>query len=104
MTQSKIRAADGQAQRRSYGTGSRYARTDRNGRETWYGHWRVNDRQVRRRIGIRRTAGSREGRMRSQARAELRRLIGDVKPAPRVGELLTVDTSRVTTSSCSSIL
>ena len=27
--------------RRSYGTGTLYARRDGNGRETWYGSWRV---------------------------------------------------------------
>ena len=33
--------------RRSYGTGSLYVRTDRQGRGTWYGHWRANGRQVK---------------------------------------------------------
>lgn len=69
-------AAPDRSQRRSYGTGSLYVRTDRNGRDTWYGYWRTNGREVRRRIGLRRTAASQEGLTRAQAEAELRRLIG----------------------------
>ncbi len=63
-----------QANRRSYGSGSLYIRTDSNGHETWYGHWRTNGRQVKRRIGDRRATGSTEGLTRTQAEAELRRL------------------------------
>jgi hypothetical protein len=37
--------------RRSYGTGTLYARRDGNGRETWYGSWRVGGTRVKRRIG-----------------------------------------------------
>lgn len=66
-----------QANRRPYGTGSLYVRADRNGRETWYGHWRANGRQVKRRIGDTRATGSRDGLTRPQAEAELRRLIGE---------------------------
>jgi integrase len=77
-------------QRRSYGTGSLYVRTDRSGHETWYGCWWTNGRQARRRIGLRRTTGSREGLTRAQAETELRRLIGEVKVAASVGEQLTV--------------
>lgn len=80
-----------QANRRPYGTGSLYVRADRNGRETWYGHWRANGRQVKRRIGDTRATGSRDGLTRPQAEAELRRLIGEAgPPAARVGEALTV--------------
>jgi integrase len=84
-------AAPDRSQRRSYGTGSLYVRTDRNGRDTWYGYWRTNGREVRRRIGLRRTAASREGLTRAQAEAELRRLMGEIKLEPRAGELLTVE-------------
>ena len=49
------------AARRSYGTGSLYVRTDATGRETWYGQWRANGRQVKRRIGPKRADG-RQGR------------------------------------------
>lgn len=76
--------------RRPHGTGSLYVRKDAAGRETWYGHWRQNGRQVKRKIGLKRTAGSREGLTRSQAEAELRKKIGEVQVKPRVGEKLTV--------------
>ena len=45
------------AARRSYGTGSLYVRTDKNGRETWYGHWRTDGAQLKRRIGPKRAEG-----------------------------------------------
>ena len=80
-----------QANRRPYGTGSLYVRADRNGREAWYGHWRANGRQVKRRIGEKRATGSRDGLTRAQAEAELRRLIEEVRPpALRTGERLTI--------------
>lgn len=76
--------------RRPHGTGSLYVRVDAAGRETWYGKWWQNGRQVKRKIGLKRAAGSREGLTRSQAEAELRRLIGEVQVKPRIGEKLTV--------------
>ena len=68
------------AARRSYGTGSllRPRRTAA-GRETWYGQWRANGRQVKRRIGAKRADGARDGLTRTQAEAELRRLIGETQ-------------------------
>jgi integrase len=78
--------------KRSYGSGSLYTRTDAAGKETWYGKWRHNGRQVKRRIGPKRAAGSREGLTRSQAEAELRRKIGEVEVNPRTpGERRTVE-------------
>jgi integrase len=76
--------------RRPHGTGSLYVRKDAAGRETWYAHWRQNGQQVKRKIGLKRGAGSREGLTRSQAEAELRQKIREVNPKPRVGEVLTV--------------
>jgi len=76
--------------RRSYGTGSLYVRTDRAGRESWYGHWRQNGRQVKRKIGPKRAPGSREGLTRRQAEGELRRLIESTQAKPRAGEALTI--------------
>jgi integrase len=76
--------------KRSYGTGSLYVRTDAAGREAWYGHWRQNSRQVKRKIGPKRAPGSREGLTRRQAERELQRLIGEVQVKPRAGETLTV--------------
>jgi len=80
------------AARRSYGTGSLYERTDAAGRETWYGHWRDGGRQVKRRIGPKRIVGTREGLTRTQAEAELRRLIGETAVnAPLVGDRLSLE-------------
>lgn len=77
--------------RRPYGTGSLYVRTDGAGRETWYGHWRINKRQIKRRIGPKRREGSHEGLTRLQAEAELRRLTAETSATPAVGERLTVE-------------
>jgi integrase len=79
------------ASRRSYGTGSLYVRTDNAGRETWYGHWRANGRQIKRRIGPKRVDAGRGGLTRTQAEAELRRLIGETQVRPRARERLSVD-------------
>jgi len=79
-----------QTNRRSYGTGSLYVQVDRAGREAFYGKWRTNGRQVKRRIGDKRAPGSREGLTRPQAEAELRRLIGEAKPSAPAGERLTI--------------
>ncbi|UGS35249.1 tyrosine-type recombinase/integrase [Capillimicrobium parvum] len=76
--------------RRSYGTGGLFVRADRSGRQTWYGKWRTNGRQIKRRIGPKRGEGSRDGLTRTQAEAELRRLIAETPGAARVGERLTM--------------
>ncbi len=76
--------------RRSYGSGSLYVRRDASGRETWYGSWYSRGRRVKRRVGPKRAAGSREGLTRRQAEAALRSLIGSVEVKPRAGESLTV--------------
>jgi integrase len=78
------------ATRRSYGTGSLLIRSDGNGRETWHGKWRTNGRQVMRRIGAKRADGAKDGLTRTQAEAELRRLMAEVQVAARAGERLTV--------------
>lgn len=70
---------------RPYGSGSLY---ERNG--SWYGHWRKNGRQVKRKIGPLRVPGSREGLTRRQAEAELRRMIDQVQVKPRAGQTLTI--------------
>ncbi len=78
--------------RRSYGTGSLWVKRDSAGRESWYGQWRTNGRQLKRRIGLKRREGSRDGLTRQQAEAELRRLMAET-PArtPVVGERLTIE-------------
>jgi len=78
------------AARRSYGTGSLSARTDRHSRETWYGTWWADGRRVKRRIGLKRTTGERDGLTRPQAEAELRRLMADVSPDPATARAMTV--------------
>jgi integrase len=78
------------ASRRSYGTGSLIVRTDRAGRETWYGKWRSHGRQVMRRVGLKRAAGSREGLTRTQAEAKLRQLIAESPGGNPTAERLTL--------------
>jgi integrase len=78
--------------RRSYGTGMLYARTDANGRETWYGRGRRNGRGFNRKLGPKRPPGGSDGLTRSQAEALLRELLGGAvngAPAAGVGERLT---------------
>lgn len=68
--------------KRAYGTGSIIAH-----RGSWYGKWRVGDRQIKRRLGPIRTAGCADGITRKQAEATLRQLITEVKvltPAERL--------------------
>ena len=60
--------------RRAYGSGSIVQEGC-----SWYGKWRVGDRQVKRRLGPVRPVGSSDGITRKQAEAELRRLMGEVK-------------------------
>jgi integrase len=51
---------------------------DRGGRETWYGKWRAGSTQVKRRIGPKRISGTHDGLTKTQAEAELRKLIGTI--------------------------
>jgi hypothetical protein len=78
------------AARRSYGSGRVYVRTDVTGRETFYGSWWSNGRRVKRRLGIKRVRGSREGLTTAQAEAELRRLMGEVRPSSSASDRLDV--------------
>ena len=79
------------ATRRSYGTGSLYVRKDKNGRETWYGHWRASGRQHKRRIGPKRADGTRDGLTRPHAEKELRRLIAETRAPKSVTSRLTLE-------------
>jgi integrase len=76
--------------RRSYGTGSLYARADSAGRESWYGQWRANGRRLKRCIGPKRVAGGRGGFTRAQAEAELRRLMSETPAKKPTSERLTL--------------
>lgn len=79
------------AARRSYGTGSLFTRTDAAGGEHWYGKWWAGDRQRKKKIGAKRSAGAREGLTRAQAEAELRCLMSEERPVPmRLGERLDI--------------
>ncbi len=78
------------AARRSYGTGSLYVRIDAAGREHWYGKWRQGGRQVKRALGPKRTAGSRQGLTRGQAEAELRKKMAETQVTATPGESLTI--------------
>ena len=64
--------------KRSYGSGSLFSQ-----RGSWYGKWRVGERQVKRKVGPMRKPGTREGLTKSQAENELRRLMREVKPTPQ---------------------
>lgn len=67
--------------RRSYGTGSLYVHTGKAGTKTWYGRWYSGGKRTRHVIGLKREAGSREGLTRSEAEAELRRLMHEAQMA-----------------------
>jgi hypothetical protein len=77
--------------RRSYGTGSLIVRADSTGRESWHAKVRVGRRQVWRRLGEKRAAGSREGLTRTQAEGRLRKLIEELERTPIATERLTVE-------------
>ena len=77
--------------RRPRGTGALFVKRDSAGRETWYGKWWVGTSQVKRRIGPKRIPSTREGLTRVQAEAELRRMIGAIKPATASRQQLTVE-------------
>jgi integrase len=78
------------ATRRPRGTGSLFVQRDSAGRETWYGKWRVGDAQVKRRIGLKRVASTRHGLTRTQAEAQLRRLMGSQQYVTTLGGQITV--------------
>lgn len=79
------------ATRRSYGTGSLSTKVDSGGRAHWYGKWRSNGTQVKRKLGPKREPGGRSGLTRTQAEAELRRQMSEVTPAAQAGERLTIE-------------
>jgi integrase len=68
------------AARRAPGSGHLFVHRDKAGRETWYGKWYADGRQIMRKIGPKRAPGGKVGLGRKEAEAELRRLIADVPP------------------------
>lgn len=67
--------------RRRHGQGSLLVREDRRGRETWYAKVRVDGRQVKRALGRKRLAGSREG-LTKQAEGALNKLVLALEAEP----------------------
>ena len=76
--------------RRSPGTGSLFIARDSAGRETYYGKWRVGSEQIKRRIGLKRIPSTREGLTRTQAEAELRRMMSTLQQTSSLGGRITV--------------
>lgn len=73
-----------QTTRRARGTGELFTKTDSAGRDIYYGRWYTSTgARVKRRVGLVRPAGSREGLSKTQAEAALRDLIAAVE-APAV--------------------
>src|SRR5262245_45120822 len=72
--------------RRAPGTGHLFIRTDSAGRESWYGKWYVEGRQLKRKIGPKRGTNG-HGLDRREAERTLRRFVDEVAPPPesRVG-------------------
>lgn len=80
--------------RRTRGTGALFIRTNAAGRRVYYGKWRdTSGNQVMKRLGPERTRGMSDGLTKSQAEAELRRLIQDTLVKPKVVERKTFATA-----------
>ena len=77
--------------RRPAGTGNLFVRADANGGETYYATWYADGRKVKRRIGAKRLPGTRIGLTKTQAEAELRRLIGEVRASVPRDDRITVE-------------
>jgi hypothetical protein len=75
---------DKASMRRPHGTGTLYVQERANGREVWYGRWYLGGRRVNRRLGAKLRRGAGEGLNRTQAEAELRRLMVRERP-PQAG-------------------
>jgi integrase len=77
--------------KRPYGAGALYTRTDASGRESYYARWRgEGGQEVKRRIGLKRSAHAADGLTKREAEEKLRRLRDEVKPTPEVGTALTI--------------
>lgn len=76
--------------KRAYGTGSLYVRRGAAGSDVYYGRWMAGSRKINRRIGPVRPPGGRDGLTRSEAEAELRRLIAEIKPGVTAGQGITM--------------
>src|SRR4051794_23576040 len=74
------------AARRPAGSGHLEVRTARSGRETWYGKWRIGERQIRERIGPRRSPLVPDGLTKRQAERELARRVQLARATPVLSE------------------
>jgi integrase len=72
--------SDDTTSRRAHGTGSLYVQKRANGREAWYGRWYLGNRRLNRCVGPKLRRGTGEGLNRTQAEAELRRLMVRERP------------------------
>jgi integrase len=79
--------------RRAHGTGSLETRTDKYGREIYYGRFYVAGRQVKRKLGVKRRAGESTGLTKTGAERALQKLIdAEVRVVP-MGERIDVLTA-----------
>jgi integrase len=85
-----VAASSPPVSRRPRGTGSLLIRRDRAGREVWYGKWWAGPTQVKRRIGPKRIPSTSDGLTRTQAEAELRKMIGAIGPVAARAERVTI--------------
>jgi integrase len=69
------------AARRPYGAASLIPRTDKAGHETWHGKWRVDGRQVMRKLGLKKGPKDPLGMTAREAEAALRKKIAEVGAA-----------------------
>lgn len=76
--------------RRPAGTGSLLIRSDRGGNRTYYAKIRSGERQIKRKLGPLREAGSSVGLTKRQAEAELRRLIEREVSAPATARRISL--------------
>jgi len=74
--------------RRTHGSGCLYLETRGDGRRHWYGRWYAGSRRLNRLIGLKREPGSSRGLTKTEADAELRRMMLRHRPLS-VGEEIT---------------
>jgi integrase/recombinase XerC len=67
--------------RRDHGTGSLFFRTDSGGREMWYAKWRVDGKQIKRKLGPRKCKKNPKGMGKVEAEKRLREIMGELTPA-----------------------
>lgn len=75
---------------RPRGAGSLLLQRDSAGNESWYGKWRSDGRQIMRKLGAARPAGTRQGLTRTQAEAALREAIQRPSDKRRAPERLDI--------------